>query len=111
MNNLVPILIIILLASIGVLGDYFIKLSGSTPKHINYPHFLIGMFIYALTAFGWFYAMRHMKLSALGVFYSLTTVILLTFVGVIFFKENLNIYEIIGIIFGIVSIIILVKFN
>lgn len=111
MNNLTPILTIVLLASIGVLGDYFIKLSGSEMRHINYTYFLIGMIIYALTAFGWFYAMRHVKLSTLGIFYSITTVVLLVFVGVVLFKENLSIYEIIGVILGIISIIILARFN
>lgn len=111
MSNLIPILIVILLAGVGVLGDYFIKLSGDGSKYISYQPFFIGMIIYALTALGWFYVMKHIKLSTLGIFYSVTTVILLALVGVIFFKENLNIYEIVGIALGIISIIILARFS
>jgi len=111
MNNLIPIFIIIFLAGVGVLADYFIKLAGNGPKYINYTTFFIGMIIYALTAFGWFYVMKHIKLSTLGIFYSVTTVILLTLVGTIIFKEHLNIYEIIGIVFGVISIIILARFG
>jgi len=111
MVNLIPILVIILLAATGVLGDYFIKLSGNGPRYINYPHFFVGMIIYALTAFGWFYAMKHIKLGTLGIFYSVTTVILLAFVGAVFFREHLNTYEIIGVTFGVASIIILARFG
>jgi small multidrug resistance pump len=111
MANLTPILIVICLAGIGVLADYFIKLSGNGAKYINYHHFFIGMIIYALTAIGWFYAMKHIKLSTLGIFYSVTTAVLLALVGTIFFKEHLSTYEIIGIIFGMVSIIILARFG
>jgi small multidrug resistance pump len=111
MNNLMPILIIILLAGIGVMGDYFIKLSGNGPKYINHSYFLIGIAMYALTAFGWFYVMKHIKLSTLGIFYSITTVILLALVGTIFFKEHLNAYEIIGITLGIASLVILARFR
>lgn len=111
MTNLIPILIIIILAGIGVLGDYFIKLAGNGSKYISYIPFFTGMIVFALTAFGWFYVMKHIKLSTLGLFYSVTTVILLTLVGTIFFKEHLSTIELIGIILGIASIIILARFS
>lgn len=111
MSNLIPIITVIFLASVGVLGDYFIKLSGSGPKYIIYSKFFLGMFIYSLTAAGWFYVMKHMKLGVLGIFYSLTTVILLAVVGTVIFKEHLNNYELVGIILGVISIIILARFG
>jgi small multidrug resistance pump len=111
MSNLISALLVIFLAGVGVLGDYFIKLSGSGSKYIIYHKFFIGMFIYSLSSIGWFFAMKHMKLGVLGVFYSLTTVILLAIVGAIFFRENLSIYDFIGIILGIISIIILARFG
>jgi len=111
MTNLIPILIVISLEGVGVLADYFIKLAGNGSKYITYPFFIVGMIIYALTAFGWFYVMKHIKLSTLGIFYSVTTAILLAFVGTIFFKEHLNLYDILGITLGIISIIILARFS
>lgn len=69
------------------------------------------MIIYALTAFGWFYVMKHIKLSTLGIFFALTNIILLALVGVVFFKEHLSLYDIVGIILGIISIIILARFG
>ncbi len=111
MTNFLPILVIILLAGVGVLADYFIKLSGSGVKYINYPQFLIGLVLYTLTAFGWFYVMKHIKLSTIGIFYSVSTLMLLAIVGVFFFKEQLSIYEVVGILFGVISIIILARFG
>ena len=111
MTNLIPILIIILVTSISVVGDYFIKLSGNGIKYINYPLFFIGMIIYASTAFGWFYIMKYTKLSTLGVFFALTNIVLLALMGVVFFKEHLTIYDMVGIILGIISIIILARFG
>lgn len=109
--NSLTILITILLAAIGVLGDYFIKLAGNGSKYISYWPFFVGMIIYALTAVGWFYVMKHMKLGELGVFYSVTTVILLAIIGAFFFKEQLNVYDIVGIILGIASLVLLSKFG
>jgi len=109
--NLTPIIVVIFLAGIGTLGDYFIKLSGSGSKYIMYQPFFIGMIIYALTAIGWFYVMKHIKLGSLGIFYSLTTVILLIVIGAVLFKEQLNTYDILGLVLGIVSIILLARFG
>ncbi|MBI4092851.1 MAG: transporter [Candidatus Kerfeldbacteria bacterium] len=105
-----PILVIILLSTVGVIGDYFIKLAGHGQRFIETKWFVIGFIIYASTAFGWFYVMKHIKLSSLGVIYSLTTVLLLVAIGVFSFHEKLNVYEIIGIIAAITSVILLSKF-
>ncbi len=102
---------VIFLAGMGVFGDYFIKLSGSGPKYIIYSHFFIGMIIYSISAVGWFFVMKHMKLGVLGIFYSVTTAILLVIIGSVFFKEQLSIYDLIGIMLGITSIIILARFG
>lgn len=111
MYNLILVGIVIVLAAVGVLGDYFIKLSGNGHSYISYRPFFIGMSIYAITAVGWFYLMKHMKLGVLGVFYALTTVILLAIVGVVFFEEQLNIYDIVGITLGITAIVMLARFG
>ena len=105
-----PILIVIFLSAIGVIGDYFIKLAGHGQKFIEMKWFIIGFLIYSSTAFGWFYVMKHIKLSSLGVIYALTSVLLLVAVGVFFFHEKLNVYEIIGIIAAIASVILLSRF-
>ncbi|KKR09705.1 MAG: hypothetical protein UT37_C0012G0009 [Parcubacteria group bacterium GW2011_GWA2_39_18] len=106
-----PIIIVIFLSLAGVIGDFFIKLSGaSLSRFIEIKWFIIGFLIYASTAFGWFYVMKHIKLSSLGVIYSITTVLLLVIVGVFIFHEKLNVYEIIGIVAAITSVILLSRF-
>lgn len=104
------ILIIIILSLIGVLGDYFLKLSGSGARYIDWKFFLIGALVYSSTAIGWFFVMKHVKLGTLGIVYATTTVLALTIIGLIFFKENLNYYEMAGLVSGVVSILLLARF-
>jgi drug/metabolite transporter (DMT)-like permease len=100
----------ILLALVGVAGDFFIKLAGSGKKFMEVKWFVIGFVIYALTAFGWFFVMKNIKLSTVGVFYAVSTVLFLTALGVFYFKESINVYEIIGLALAITGIILLGKF-
>ena len=100
----------ILLSGVGVIGDFFIKLSSSGKSFMDVKWFIIGLVIYALTAFGWFYVMKNIKLSTLGVFYAISTIIFLIFVSVFYFKEPLNNYEIFGILLGIISLVLLGRF-
>ena len=111
MENLVAILAVIGLAGVGVLGDYFIKLAGDGNKYIYYHWFFAGMITYAITAIGWFFVMKHIKLSVLGIFYSLTTCLLLVIIGTFVFREKLSWYDGMGIVLGIFSIIILARFR
>lgn len=111
MTDFLSITIVIFLAGVGVLGDYFIKLAGDGSKYIMWQPFFIGAIVYMITIPGWFYIMKHIKLGSLGMFYSLTTAILLVVIGTIFFKEQLNIVDIIGIILGVTSIILLARFG
>src|ERR1035437_9679623 len=111
MNIINTSLIIVGLSLIGVIGDYFIKLAGNDPtRYIDLKWFLIGLIVYSSTAIGWLFVMTHIKLGTLGVIYGVTTLVALTLVGVFFFKERLNFYEIVGIIAGLSSIVLLSRF-
>lgn len=109
LKSILPILGVVVMAGVGVLGDYFIKISGSTDEYISIRYFLVGMAIYTLTAVGWFFVMKYIKISSLGIIYSVSTAILLALVGFIFFKEDMKIANIIAIVLGIISIVILAK--
>lgn len=106
----IHILIVIGLSLIGVLGDYFLKLSGNGEKYINWKWFVVGLLVYSSTAIGWFFVMKHIKLGTLGAVYATTTVLALVIVGFFLFKENMNYYEITGLIMGIIAIVLLAKF-
>jgi small multidrug resistance pump len=95
---------------LGVLGDYFLKLASANENSLRTLWFYIGFAVYASTAFGWVFVMKHLKLATIGVVYSVSMVLLLTAIGVVFFQESLNYYEIAGLVMAIASLILLVRF-
>jgi small multidrug resistance pump len=95
---------------VGIVGDYFLKLASASENSLKTKWFYIGFVLYASTAFGWVFVMKQLKLATIGVVYSISMVVLLTAIGVIFFQESLNYYEIAGLILAVVSLILLVRF-
>ena len=104
------ILVTFAFSIIGVLGDYFLKLASQQARTFRAPTFYIGFVLYAATAFGWVFVMKHLKLGTISVLYSVSMVVLLTTVGVTFFRETLNAYEILGLVLAIASLVLLVRF-
>ena len=104
------IIMVMLLAIAGVIGDFFLKMAGHGTKYLDVKWFVAGLLVYASLAFAWFYVMRQIKLSTIGVVYSLVTVLLLVAVGTFYFHEKLNLYEVIGIASAIVSLVLLSRF-
>jgi multidrug transporter EmrE-like cation transporter len=109
--SLLAILITLLASIIGVVGDYFLKLASEQPNAFRTVWFYIGFALYASTAFGWVFVMKHLKLATIGVVYSVAMILLLTSIGAIFFRESLNYYEIAGIAMAIASLVLLMRFS
>jgi small multidrug resistance pump len=97
-------------SDIGVLGDYFLKLASAREQPLRTGWFYIGFALYASTAFGWVFVMKHLKLATISVLYSVSLVLLLTAIGVVLFRESLNYFEVIGIVFAVVSLVLLMRF-
>jgi drug/metabolite transporter (DMT)-like permease len=95
---------------VGVIGDYFLKLASEQPHSLRSPWFYIGFAVYASTAFGWVFTMKYLKLGTIGVVYSISMVLLLTAIGVVFFQESLSIYEVAGLLMAIGALVLLVRF-
>jgi multidrug transporter EmrE-like cation transporter len=95
---------------VGVLGDYFLKLASEEEDSLKSPWFYIGFALYAATAFGWVFVMKHLKLGTISVLYSVSMMLLLTAVGVGVFREPLSYSEIAGLIMAIAALILLVRF-
>lgn len=108
-NSVLPIFIIAVLSLIGTIADYFLKISGQKEK-VDLPHFLIACALYFSAIFGWFYVLKYLKLSTIGVYYGIFSILFLVGLGIFTFKEHLNFYEIIGIILAIASMILLSRF-
>ena len=98
------------LALVSVGADSLIKLAGKSAGGYHFLYFLLGLIIYGSTAFGWYFVLKHIKLSTLGVYYSVSTVLFLALVSVFFFKESISSLEILCIIFAIASIFLLGRF-
>src|SRR5882757_2510741 len=105
------VIVTIAFSVVGVVGDYFLKLASAKDESLKSPAFYVGFVIYASTAFGWVYVMRHLKLATVGVVYCVSMVLLLTVIGVVAFKESLSGTEIAGIAMAIASLFLLVRFN
>jgi small multidrug resistance pump len=109
-KNSLAVVITIAFSVVGVLGDYFLKLASAHEYSLKTIWFYIGFVVYASTAFGWVFVMKYLKLATISVVYSVSMVVLLTAIGVVFFRESLNSYEIIGLVMAIASLILLIRF-
>jgi multidrug transporter EmrE-like cation transporter len=105
------VLLTIAASGFGVLGDYFLKLASKEENSLKTVWFWIGFAIYASTALGWVFAMKHLKLATIGVLYSVSMILLLTAIGVVFFRETLSYYEIAGLVMAIASLVLLMRFS
>jgi small multidrug resistance pump len=81
----------------GIVGNYLLKRASEQDNPLASPAFLVGLMLYASTAFAWLYVMRHLKLATLGIVYSVLMVLLLAGLGVVFFGESLSCLELAGI--------------
>jgi small multidrug resistance pump len=111
MKNALAVFVTIAFSVVGVVGDYLLKLASARDQPLRSRWFYIGFAVYASTAFGWVFVMRHLKLATIGVVYSVSMIVLLTGIGVVFFRESLNAYEIAGLTMAIASLILLVRFG
>ncbi len=110
MKNYVPILVTIAFSIVGVIGDYLLKLASSRDQPLKSGWFYVGLCVYASTAIGWVFVMRHLRLATISVVYSISMILLLTGIGVVGFKESINGYEILGLLMAMGSLILLVRF-
>jgi small multidrug resistance pump len=109
-KSTLAVLVTVAFSVIGVLGDYFLKLASERERPLGSAWFYVGFALYASTAFGWVYVMRHLKLATIGVLYSVSMILLLTTVGVVMFRESLNYFEWAGIALAIAALVLLMRF-
>jgi len=109
-TNTIAVLVTVAFSAVGVLGDYFLKLASAYQQPLRTGWFYLGFALYASTAFGWVFVMKHLKLATISVVYSVSMVLLLTAVGVVFFRESLNYLELAGIVLAVASLVLLMRF-
>ena len=104
------VLVTLAFSVIGVVGDYFLKLASTREQPLGTGWFYLGFALYASTAFGWVFVMRHLKLATISVLYSVSMILLLTAIGVVLFRESLNYFEMAGIVLAVASLVLLMRF-
>lgn len=109
-DKAIAVLVTIGFSIVGVVGDYFLKLASREERSLGSRWFYIGFALYASTAFGWVFVMKHLKLGTIGVLYSVSMIVLLTAIGVVAFRESLGWGEILGLAMAIGSLILLMRF-
>lgn len=109
-SKLLAVAVTVAFSLMGVLGDYFLKLASEEERSLRSPWFYLGFALYASTAFGWVFVMKHLKLATIGVLYSVSMIVLLTAAGVILFRESLDAYEFAGIAMAIAALVLLMRF-
>jgi multidrug transporter EmrE-like cation transporter len=110
MKNSLPLLVTVAFSVVGVAGDYLLKRASEQRAPLRSGWFYLGFAVYASTAFGWVYVMRHLKLATIGAVYSVSMVLLLTGVGVAAFRQPLSAYEVTGLAMAIGSLVLLMRF-
>jgi drug/metabolite transporter (DMT)-like permease len=108
-SKTLAVLVTLAFSGVGALGDYFLKLASQEENSFRTPWFYVGFVLYAATAFGWLFVMKHLKLGTISVLYSVSMVVLLTAMGVVFFREKLSNSEIAGLVMAIAALILLVR--
>jgi small multidrug resistance pump len=110
-SRVIAVVVTVAFSGLGVLGDYFLKLASAQESSLRTTAFYVGFAIYASTAFGWLFVMKHLQLATIGAVYSVSMVLLLTILGVVRFGESLSVIDIVGLMMAIGSLIVLGRFG
>jgi multidrug transporter EmrE-like cation transporter len=110
MSKLTPFAVTVAFSVVGVVGDYFLKLASDAEDPLRSRAFYVGFAVYASTAFGWVYVMRHLKLATVGAVYSVSMILLLTGVGSVAFRQPLSAAEAVGLAMAVGSLVLLMRF-
>jgi uncharacterized membrane protein len=103
------IIISIAMVLITIIGDYLIK-KASMLQYLNgWKLLVLGGLLYGISAIGWFYVYRTTKVFTVGAIHSFGIIILTILLSVVIFKEKINSSEIMGLVLGIISLVILLK--
>ena len=111
MKILYPFAWAILLSMVSVAADYFLKRASESPHALQSAYFVTGAAMFTVTAFGWVFVLRYVKLATLGAIYSVVTVIGLAVLQISIFNESFTSAEWLGIGLAIASLILLGRFT
>src|SRR5262245_59316405 len=106
-SKTLAVVVTIAFSLVGVIGDYFLKVASAQAHSLRSSAFYVGFAVYASTAFGWLFVMKHLKLATISVVYSISMILLLTTIGVGVFGERVSYPEIAGVLLAVASLVLL----
>lgn len=96
-----------LLGAACVVADCFRKRASCAERPLVNIHFAIGAAMYAVSAAGWVYLLRDTKLATIGAIYSMTVIVMLNAVGVVWCGEPMSGPEMVGVCLAIAATFLL----
>lgn len=90
-----------------LLGDFALKIGADRGLPMSSVPVPAGAALYAVSAAGWFMAMRLISLSQIGVALSVFTLLALCAMGVLLFSETLSARDHLGIALAVLAILLL----
>jgi len=97
--------LIVFLTAMLLLGDYFIKYS--VKSNFTNQFLIIAGLCWVLSIPGWYYTVLEHNISLVGMLFSVLSLVGTASIGIIFFSEQLNATEWLGLALGIISTILL----
>ena len=92
-----------------LLGDYLIKIATLSPHGLRSAQFIIGALCYGAPAVAWFVLMQNYSLAMVAVLYSTATLIFLTALGVIVFRESFGLRDGLGLTLALAAVLVMHK--
>jgi drug/metabolite transporter (DMT)-like permease len=103
--------VLLIVELICILGDYYIKKASMEDNWNGWKLLGVGCVLYGVSAIGFFYLMRSFKVFTVGMLHSFAVIFLSVVLSLFVFNEKINAREILGLILGIASILLLVRFQ
>lgn len=101
---------VFLATATALVGDFVIKKASEANGKAVIPLIIAGVLIYGINAFAFYFSYKHVEFSSTAVYFSIGTLLTSVLLGAFYFKEQITTGEWVGIIFGILSIVILTKY-
>jgi drug/metabolite transporter (DMT)-like permease len=104
------VVVIVVLSLLTLAGDWLLKLASLRERPYTTAVFVLGALAYTATALGWVIVMKHMTLAAIGVWYSIVVILMLTALGVFVFEETLTAREGAGLVLACAALVLMSRF-
>lgn len=92
-----------------LVGDYLIKIATLSPTGLRSAQFVVGALCYGMPAVAWFALMQAHSLAMVAVLYSTATLVMLTLLGVVVFKESFGLRDGLGVSLAIAAVLVMQK--